>query len=942
MATRRAALTFALLLCMAVWARPGMGEETAADEPSILILRVPLFYQADRLKEILETHDAGPKAEPKEVDEKARLHQRKIVQKYIGAKEVARYSDMLSVRVITAAQQAALESRFKTEWVEEQSREVPDAANTNTKSKTANDENVGDDSKKSKKKEPDESLLSTGYAELIGPRENLVHVLELIDGLDRPDPILDVDVLIFRISGNEERVAEEYRKLLLQVDQAQRIGESLNIVPTIPGFAASVLPSLTSFIDSRSSTPITRDPSGEYRARQWSELTTGDDFRRRLELRSLLIGLCHASATRDGQAKGQIIRRVLMQKPFRPSDVVTTLCLTPAGHATTPYISRPGPRWMQDALPVRYAANGRLLPREEQLTAWVQYGSMDDHHIAEALGLEVRYGAPFADLTERLDDRGRKVRQAYEDRAEELRDQLEKRREELRGAADARHMPYQALAYHLWEQVPYEPSDGVEATGEDETVLNALVQQLAYEAAKSAEERDAALLEDLIQRLREKLEMREDDMGESLSQELLDWLNGALEETFGDYPGDDLLDDLEVIRLEDELARIEFYARWNIRDQYVVTITSPEEIDEILQFTQLQPRHYEEAGKTSKGRSLLFDESTMRLSSELTVQLRSGYPQTFDAGSVSSELHRFGTEDMQKLNEALAKRVSADVTLDAAARARTIDGIADLLRAAKRVMVTETLRVELTATAADFTSAHYYSSKEQTEPTFKQSAFGSIELDVGSTIQFSYAMKDTATTTGPVSASPPIEALFYHTVLDSTSYRPNLVLAANFHRELTSRPGVLPYLLTAAGAWGLAGGADASRWVGGVLAAIGLQSLKGQKTQTTQAIALVVTPRPRTPLPAEEMLDVALTLISAAKRVTANLQAEVRSARKGYRKQYGEYPRTLERLVDEGLIEDIPPDPFTGMPDWRYHVESGNVTSGAPWAQYWDDTAGGE
>jgi hypothetical protein len=78
-----------------------------------------------------------------------------------------------------------------------------------------------------------------------------------------------------------------------------------------------------------------------------------------------------------------------------------------------------------------------------------------------------------------------------------------------------------------------------------------------------------------------------------------------------------------IARLEEQHREMAYWAK-DIEKQYVTGRTKPESIDRILQLTQLQPRPLAGRAGTPRGRSLLFDESVLRLSSELTLQLRSG------------------------------------------------------------------------------------------------------------------------------------------------------------------------------------------------------------------------------------------------------------------------------------------------------------------------------
>jgi hypothetical protein len=163
--------------------------QSEADE--LIVLRLPLFYQAERLKRVLQTYRGIDLITDLEAGEKAaEKQQRRMVQSHLRLPKCETPTAGVSVRLTTFREGA--ESR---------------------------------------------PYLSAGYAEVIGPYYKLARVLELIDQLDRLDPILDIDVLVYRIGGNGAEAAREYEKLVLQVAQAQRIGESLNVVPTLAGFS---------------------------------------------------------------------------------------------------------------------------------------------------------------------------------------------------------------------------------------------------------------------------------------------------------------------------------------------------------------------------------------------------------------------------------------------------------------------------------------------------------------------------------------------------------------------------------------------------------------------------------------------------------------------------------------------------------------------------------
>jgi hypothetical protein len=311
--------------------------------------------------------------------------------------------------------------------------------------------------------------------------------------------------------------------------------------------------------------------------------------------------------------------------------------------------------------------------------------------------------------------------------------------------------------------------------------------------------------------------------------------------------------------------------------------------------------------------------------------------RSFDAGKVTSELHRVRAEDIQKIDEALGTPPDPEAKEYDKARKGFLRKLASALRATTKVVVEETLKVKLTATAADLTSAHYYPQEELRQwgigPALSQSAFGSIDMDLESTLQLSYELAGVMGTTTAMSATPPVPNLSYHTVVDSTSYRPNLVLAASFHRELTSRPAPVPYLLSALVAIGLGRAIDVTWAEAGLLTVIGLEALKGQRATTTQALALVVTPRPRTALPSTEMLDVALRFLTKVAEKQREKKNTIASAVEKYKEKYDRFPCRLKDLVETELLGVIPRDPFTGQADWIYDPDEGSVTSRAPYAQ---------
>ncbi len=671
----------------------------AARCEDVLVLRVPLFYQAKHIKDLLETYQGearGVISRQATPEERAVSDERRSIQSFIAPNGRTRTAPF-SIRVIT-----------------DQGLEKPKEAEKPKKVRSSS--STAPDEKQSLPAPGGPGQpLSTGRAELIGSASVLSKALQVIDQLDRPDPILDVDVMVFRIAGNDDKATREYEKLLLQVAEAQRIGESLNLVAPFPGLADDIVPSVRSFVTQHEDDhlPIVRESStARFRVRSWDELRTIEDFQRRLELRTLLIALAETKALRDGQAKGQIMRRILMQRPFTPSELVSAVSLAPAAQQAASGASSSGAEpllvpgnWITCRVDISRDALGRGLPGDKKAIATLEFRSLDDYNIAAILGIDLRYD-----------------------------DHLDSLRERLSGAS-----------------------------------------------------------------------------------------------------GD-------------------------VRKARVVAISDPAEIDRLLQLTMLQPSLGGTAAGAADRQSVLFDRNTLRLSSEVTLQLRSGYRQDVSVGTVTSELHHFSAEDMQRLGEAVAGSAKAGT----GSATNPLKDVAGVLRNAKRVVVTEDLTASVLAFAVDLTSAHYYpnASYAKATPALPQSSFGSIGLSLNSQIQLLGEMRESVGVTAPATATAPIGGIKYETVIDSTSYRPNLVLAMDFRRELTSKPAPLPSLLGVAGSAWATRSAHLNVWETGLLVAAVAEVFKGQRSTTTQAMALVLTPRPRTALPCDEILDEALRVMS--------------------------------------------------------------------------------